>query len=107
MLFKGPDHLQVYTYMYALKLSESISCTDNKIANVSLNHINTIHICAFMCELLYIWKWSMTIFSGISPTGPIFVPGMAGQRLQSKTVQRHVWTEARQTAGMLLLSQLL
>ena len=36
----------------------------------------------------------------VSPTGPVFVPGVAGDRLQAKTVERHVWTEAEEAAGM-------
>lgn len=43
----------------------------------------------------------------VSPTGPVFVPGVAGERLQAKTVERHVRTQAREIAGMQLLSQLL
>lgn len=29
----------------------------------------------------------------VSPTGPVFVPGVAGERLQAKTVERHVRTQ--------------
>lgn len=41
----------------------------------------------------------------VSPTGPVFVPGVAGERLQAKVVERHVRTQARDAAGMQLLSQ--
>jgi len=36
----------------------------------------------------------------VSHTGPVFVPGMAGERLKAKTVQRHVWAATWEAAGM-------
>lgn len=36
----------------------------------------------------------------VAPTGPIFVPGVAGEWLQAKTVEWHVWTGAEEADGM-------
>lgn len=36
----------------------------------------------------------------VSLTGPVFVPGVAGEWLEAKTVERHVRAEAGEAAGM-------
>lgn len=109
-------------------LLEAISCIDNQIPRGSQVSINVITgrrkcICTLHCKCgptLYeqIWtEWIREVckhpvllykeMQPVSPTCPVFVPGVAGERLQAKTVERHVRTQAREIAGMRLLSQLL
>lgn len=68
-----------------------------------------IHICAFISHMRVCYSKKKSSQSGmfaVSLTRSVFVPGVAGERLQAKTIEWHVWTETREAAGMWLLSRM-
>lgn len=91
--------------MSVIKLFESISSTDNQILCGSPDNINTIRskMCiqtAFQFFFFFyrhilgkdvgLEHFITQVCVCVAHTGPVFIPGVAGQRLQPKAVERHV-----------------